>query len=375
MIAVFPSEFWVHRLGWTILHFLWQGTVIAAAYAMLRSLLGSAHLSSRGRYVLACAALGVMAVAPPLTFLLVSDANASSSWTVSAVEWQRLLTAVVALWPWGVVAFSIRLAGGWRLAARLRSTSHPAPVEWRRTLERIAARVGATQPVRLLVSSLVDVPTVVGWLRPVILVPVEFLTGLSVDHITAILAHELAHIRRSTIISRASCKAWSKQVLFYHPAVWWVSDQIRAERELCCDDLAVAAMGDALAYARALAELESRQPGRLTPVLAANGGSLVNRVRRLMEPAQAIANNLPGPGAASGMTLLWLAGIAMAAVHSAQTPVAHVDDMVSGSVSEPSPLVAFAGKARSTLLYDPILSARPAKLRSRSESYRRCRRR
>jgi hypothetical protein len=136
----------------------------------------------------------------------------------------------------------------------------------------------------------------------------------------ALLAHEIAHIRRSDYLaSILQCVA--EAVLFYHPAVWWISEPIRAERELCCDDLAVVASGDILTYAQALTALESLQPSRLAPVLAANGGSLVNRIRRLIEPSPSIENTLPGPGAAWAMTLLWLTGIGVATLHAAQTPV------------------------------------------------------
>jgi len=363
VITMFLSQFWVQRLGWTLLHFLWQGTVIAVVYAMLRRLLGRS-LSSQGRYALACTALMAMAVAPPLTFLLVPGAGGSSSWTISESEWQRLLPFVVALWLVGVLIFSIRLLGGWRFTASLRTTAHPAPAEWQHTLERIAAQVRVGRPVRLLISSLVDVPTVIGWLRPVILVPVECLTGLSFEHVAALLAHEMAHIRRHDYLA-SILQSIGEAVLFYHPAVWWISEQIRAERELCCDDLAVAASGDAVAYAHALAELESRQPARLKPALAANGGSLVNRIRRLIEPAQTIADSLPGPGAAWAMILLWAAGLGVAAVHGAQAPIPapHVENFNPIPLSGPrlpSPFPALASKARNTLLYDPVFSAQLA---------------
>jgi VWFA-related protein len=342
----------VQRLGWTLLRFLWQGTVIVVVYAVLRRMLGWS-LGAQGRYLLSCAALVTMTAAPPLTFLLIPDGRGTGSWTISAAASQRLMSGVVALWLLGALAFSIRLLGGWRFTARLRSTSHPAPAEWQRALEGISGGIGA---VRLLVSSLVDVPTVIGWVRPAILVPVEFLTGLSVEHVIALLAHEIAHIRRHDYLA-SILQSIAETVLFYHPAVWWISEQIRAERELCCDDLAVAATGDVLAYARALAELESRQPAHLQVVLAANGGSLVNRVRRLMEPSHAVANNLPGPGAAWAMTLLWLAGVGIAAFHGAQTPTVRV---TVASVALSTPARVIADRARNSLLYDPLLPEQPA---------------
>jgi len=357
VIAALLSQLWVERLGWTLLHFLWQGTAIGVVYAMLRTAL-TRSLSAQGRYVLACAALVAMTLAPVLTFLLIPNASGRALWTMSAATWQwflsRLLPGVVVLWLLGVLAFSIRLLGGWRVTARLRSTAHPALTEWQQTLERIAARVGARGCVRLLVSSLVEVPTVIGWLRPVILVPVEFLTGLPVEHITALLAHELAHIMRHDYLA-SILQRIAEAVLFYHPAVWWISQQIRTERELCCDDLAVAASGDVLIYARALAELESRQTSRLTHGLAANGGSLANRVRRLIEPAQDWANSGPAPGSTWAMILLCLAGAGMAAVHRAPTLIS-APPVVNMRVAKLSPLPA-----------NPV-TARLAQLRSRENA-------
>jgi GWxTD domain-containing protein len=152
----------------------------------------------------------------------------------------------------------------------------------------------------------------------------------------------------------------AEAVLFYHPAVWWISEQIRAERELCCDDIAVAVGGDVLAYARALEALESRQPVRLKTALAANGGSLVNRIRRLIEPesVRERGNNLPGPGAGWAMILLWIAGVGVSAVHAAQTPQIRRTLAPVPVTLSPEPLpTLLANRARNTLLFDPFLSA------------------
>ncbi len=228
-----------------------------------------------------------------------------------------------------------------------------------------------SQPVRLLVSSLVEVPMVIGWLRPVILVPIGALTGLPPEHVTALLAHELAHILRRDYIV-AVLQSVAEALLFYHPAVWWISGQIRAERELCCDDLAVAASGDVLIYARALAELESIQPSRL-PALAANGGSLVHRIRRLIEPAQSAVDALPGAVAAWAMVLLWVAGLGVVAAQASQphvraahrmeeSPVVAVASARFTAVSTPDDVAAptvmsgLASHARKTLLFDPFLA-------------------
>ena len=118
-----------------------------------------------------------------------------------------------------------------------------------------------------------------GLARPVILLPTIALTGLTSEQWQAILAHELAHVRRSDYLIN-SLQTVVETLLFYHPAVWWVSGRIRLEREHCCDELAVAACGDAAVYMRALAEMEHLQ-GVPEPALSVGGGSLVRRVRHL----------------------------------------------------------------------------------------------
>jgi len=339
----------IQRLGWTLVHFLWQGTVIVIVYAILRSLLARS-LSSRGRYALACGTLVSMAMAPPLTFLLTPAHDpAPALWAISTVSRHRILPVVVALWLAGVGVSSARLLGAWRWTVRMRLAAHAAPVEWQRMLETIATRVRANGRVRLMISALVDVPTVLGWLRPVILVPVEFLTGLPASHVSALLAHELAHIRRHDYLASVLQNV-AEAILFYHPGVWWISGQVRVEREACCDDLAVAAGGDVLIYVRALSELESRQPGGFRALPAANGGSLVNRIQRLLEPTRATADNFPGAWAAWTMMLLWLAGVGVTTMHAA--PVA--------PPAEPLPLPVVGGRvagALHVLFYDPILPA------------------
>ena len=349
----------VQRLGWTLLHFLWQGTAIAAIYAVLRGLIGRS-LSSQGRYVLACLTLVVMAATPVISFFLSGDLP-GVHWSMSVSVWQRVLPAFVGFWLVGVLVCSLRLFAAWKFTSRLRSTSHPAPAEWQTVIET---------PVRLLVSSIVEVPTVIGWLKPAILMPLGALTGLPPEHVRALLAHEMAHIRRHDYLA-SILQSVAESVLFYHPAVWWVSEQIRVEREACCDDVAVAACGDVVTYVRALAGLESLQTPRLRLAPAANGGSLVNRIRRLAEPEQPRAENLPAPAAAWAMTLLWLVGIGVASVHAAPTIVTapRVSTVTVAEEGKPSPITPapaslVASHARKALLFDPFLSAQLVQPRS-----------
>ncbi len=345
------SQPWVVRLGWALLHFLWQGTLIAVAFAVIRALLARS-LSAHARYLLACATLGTMTIAPVLTYFAAATAAPVSWQVIPSFAWVQALPWLVLAWLGGVAVFSARLIGGWRLASRMRSASvRPAPAEWQQMLEGLIARMGSSKPVRLLTSSLVEVPTVIGWLTPVILMPVGALAGLPPEHISALLAHELAHIRRHDYLANI-LQSIAEAVLFYHPAVWWVSDQIRAERELCCDDLAVAVSGgDVLTYARALAEVESFRPAHAGTVLAANGGSLSSRIRRLIGQTPSVSQSLPSPGAVLSLALLWLVGIGAVTMHgSTLEPAAQPPP-------PPSPAVPTIALQPPVLLPTPVLSA------------------
>jgi beta-lactamase regulating signal transducer with metallopeptidase domain len=331
-------------LGWTLLHFVWQGALISILFAVVRGL-SAASTSARARYALACMTLATMASAPILTYGFLAGSNTwqSASAQVPAIpltlaasggrlaapwyllwlsELQRALPWLVVAWFAGAVVLLIRLAGGSFVAARLRSNANrPTPHHLQDALNRIAVQLGVAYPVRLLVSSLVEAPAVVGWLRPVILMPVGALTGLAPEYIEALLAHELAHIRRHDYLVNV-LQSVVEAVLFYHPAIWWVSNQIRKERELCCDDLAVAASGDALTYVRALADLESCRPTHVRAAVAANGGSLLDRIRRLADPLQPVSHTVIGPVASFVVTLMVLSGAGVVVLRGAQTPAA-----------------------------------------------------
>ncbi len=313
---------WLARLGWTLLHFLWQGALVAALLAVLRARTASAPF----RYVSACLALAVMTAAPVVTFLMQGNDSGAASTGLAAARavflpgsgassslplesaWERVSPWLGLAWLVGVAGCSIRLLGGWLITARLR-TAHakPAPAEWLAKLAPLMKRMGVLRRVSLRASTLIETPVAMGWLRPVILVPVGALAGLSTAQVEGLLAHELAHIRRHDYLVNL-LQSLAEAVLFYHPAVWWVSRQIRIEREHCCDDLAVAATGgDVLTYARALAELESCRAAHVH-AMAATGGSLRNRIRRLANPAGSANHTVP-----TGAALALVAALLIAA--------------------------------------------------------------
>jgi uncharacterized protein (TIGR03435 family) len=335
-IQMLSSEAWVERLGWTLVHFLWQGLAIALVYAAADKVMAR-RCSPNGGYLLACAALVAMMAAPVTTWELMrppaatpgaayqvhgvppapsisSTAGAATlpdsvRATVPEVQPAQFLAWVVVVWLIGAAALWVRLAGGWVVAARMRSMLvRRAPQEWQQTLRKLAAQIGLSRPVRLLVSALVQVPTVVGWLRPVVLVPVGALGGLPDEYVEVLLLHELAHIRRHDYLVNM-LQSVAEALLFYHPAVWWVSGQIRAGRELCCDDIAVSVAGDALTYARALAHLESYRPAHISAAaLAATGGSLAGRIARLLGHSRPAVHTGLGPGVVTIAILLVTAG-------------------------------------------------------------------
>jgi beta-lactamase regulating signal transducer with metallopeptidase domain len=343
---------WIAPLGWALLHFLWQGAALVALLVLLLRL--PAARKPQARYMAACLALGVMAacpigsliavgrtptITPPATVVVDRLADLStapfprldhsslppssekrSGPRGSAPAVEPILPALVALWFAGVCVLSVRLLGGWVTAQQLpRRGAKSIEGALRVRLAELAHRMGVVRPVCLLASTVVSVPTVVGWLRAAILVPAGALSGLPPGQLEALLAHELAHIRRHDYLVNL-LQAVVETVLFYHPAVWWVSRQIRIEREHCCDDLAVALLGDRRAYARALTALEALRAATSPPALAGNGGDLLARIRRILGlPPQPAGPTATGIGGMIVLTLI-LAAVVAVQVSAADRP-------------------------------------------------------
>jgi TonB family protein len=297
----------IHALGWALVHFCWQGAAVAVVLWCSLGLLEGRE--ARVRYAAALAALALMVAAPVATFAHIAAAqyrlrallqgpvfdieggmavqvgagDVVVPWTVRAgVALDHALPWLLLAWMVGVVVCVGRLNLGLMVARRMRQVAtEPAAAELLELFERLRMRLGVRRAVNLMQSAVVQVPTVIGWMRPVVLLPVSCLTGLSEVQIEAILAHELAHVRRHDYLVSVA-QSVVEALLFYHPAVWWVSKQVRRERECCCDDVAVRMSGDRLAYARALSSLEEYRAGLPAMVLGANGGVLTMRIKRLL---------------------------------------------------------------------------------------------
>ena len=304
MNALLASPFAYH-LGWTLVHFLWQGLLLGGLYACLRSYMADA--SPQARYLLSLSTLAMLAFAPVLTLIYlmgtpqavpeITGFAASGHLFIPPVEpnlidsLREMLHPFV---PWTVPAWSVGVAllgfkafVGWRRARTLtRQASHSAPAGWQDAVSRLAAQVGVRMRVRLLVTARVAVPCVVGCLKPVILLPPAALTGLTPLQLEMVLAHELSHIRRHDYLVNL-VQVGIETLLFYHPVVRWVSRDARRERELCCDDSAVHACGDALHYAHALTDLAALRGDDLSPAMGVTGGDLAMRVERLITPHHA----------------------------------------------------------------------------------------
>jgi TonB family protein len=290
----------VSAVGITLVHFLWQGAGIGLiTAAVLATCPGS---QAQTRYKIAGAGLATMTMAPLVTLGFVwptapvmgataasmaaasVDTAADGFATSSALL--RWLPAAVAVWSVGVGVLTTRLFVAWIRTERVRRRDVAVVSEGlASSVRRIADDLGIRRPVATYLSGKIDVPTVIGWIRPTLLLPIGAFTGLSVQQIEAVLAHELAHVKRHDYLINV-LQNFAETVFFYHPAVWWVSRQVRLEREHCCDDVAVQRCGSPLLYARALTALEASRHSQATLALAATDGSLLGRVRRLLAPAQ-----------------------------------------------------------------------------------------
>ncbi len=280
-------------LSAALLHFIWQGT--AVAFLLWVVLFALRRGTPNARYIASCIALTLMAALPLATAWIVylqpselwpsvamgaaipaamkSIGAQPRAWMEIARQW------TLPVWAAGVLLFALRLAMGYRHLRVLRRAGEAVEAGAAEVVAVLARRMKIARPVRVLVSKLADSPCVIGWVRPAILLPAAALAGLDARQLEAILAHEMAHIRRHDFVVNA-LQTVVETMLFYHPATWWVSSRIRQEREYCCDDLVVRHCGDAAGYARALTKLE-RARVMPEPAVAANGGALLYRIQRL----------------------------------------------------------------------------------------------
>lgn len=309
----------LQSLAWALLHFLWQGCLVWVLTALAMGL--SRRSSAQLRYVLGILGLTLCLALPIGTFLklrpeAVGRAStqvlifpAESKYKTYASEAPQIVPAfqgfssrletttrsylpwVIQVWFFGSLLLALRLGGGWMGLQLMHRKARSAPAPWQQQLQRMSKALGLWRSPRFLLSNQILSPMVVGWVRPLLLMPAGLLSGLDPTAVEALLAHELAHIRRHDyLVNFTQCVV--EILLFYHPAVWWISRRVRTERELCCDDVAVAWCADPQLYAETLNRLHELRSRSLTPAIAATGGDFMFRIKRLLIPS-AIQSGTP----------------------------------------------------------------------------------
>ncbi|MEN9611001.1 MAG: hypothetical protein RLZZ628_1815 [Bacteroidota bacterium] len=321
---IFPDPF-IYALGWTVIHSLWQGTFVACLMALI--LTGLQNKSAETRYRVAGGALFASILGAVVTFF--SLYTASHNYTTPFLNETRQFTLVhltflaekesfgrqmyshiadflnehlfyiVIAWILGVEFFTMRLIGGfWMVMKIRRSPKIPLEAEWHEFVEMIREQMPFKQGVRLAESAAATVPMVIGWLKPLILLPIGTVNNMSASQVEAIIAHELAHIAGKDYLFN-TLQTIAEILFYYHPAIWWISAVIRAERENRCDDLAVQLCGNKMIYVKALVsmqELQKQLPkrnGMLGLALSFAGHRkypLLERVKRVLNQSQNKSN-------------------------------------------------------------------------------------
>jgi len=338
----------VQAIAWTLIHFCWQAAAIAVLYRGLSLL--TARSTSNTRYLLALGALLLMIAASIGTFAFEMQSESSSSpdaagpspyhyYHVSLAPFGSapaaaaagattvplspaphtlqlpalplpVLRALVGVWMLGVLVLALRSLGGWWLIQRLRATAIvEAPPAVRASFRRIAGALGLNRPVLLRVSSAITGPVTVGALRALVLLPLSAATSLSPEQLEVVLAHELAHVRRADFFWNL-VQTFAETLYFFHPAVWWIGTRIRQERELCCDDMALAIFPDPVVYASALYQLEKQRRPLAQFAMALDGhqpNTLRMRIARILgEPVSGASPRGPVSLAAAAAVLVVL---------------------------------------------------------------------
>lgn len=363
-------------IGWSLVHFLWQGTVIAL---LLQGVLAGCRTAA-GRYRTLMASLMLMLAAPLLTYWVLSQPEAilpplRETFGLVAPQSDGFAAAPVAApspglhfsvswlvyaWLAGVTTLSVRWLGGWVWLERVRRAAEPVRGDFSTRCRWLINKIGVSKSVQFAQSTLIAVPMVVGWLRPVVLIPLSTLTTLSPQQLDAVILHELAHIKRLDAFANLF-QILVETLLFYHPAVWWVSHRIRIERENCCDDIAVGLAGDSFGYAMALTMLEA---DRAFPemALAATGGALKARVKRLLGREEVPSRPFHLAAVAVALIGLVVGGGALKAMagvpHVAPPPIVAV--AAPAEPAQPEETVAVAvGAAGSMAVVAPVRPVSP----------------
>ncbi len=316
----FFPETLIEATGWMLFHSLWQGAMLTIILVVVLHILKK--YPAQVRYLLSFFTLVILMAWSGITFYraynyarekqelkktLISDParvieamhgkiqqtaiNKSTSPSQAQIRvvrfrgfMQRNFPIVFMLWLTGVFFFLFRMVGGFLYLRNLRGRQTlPLEDHWTRKIEKIKNRLGISRSIKALRSTVVKVPMVLGYIKPILLLPASFFTGLSGPELEAVITHELAHIMRHDYILNI-IQSVIETLFFFHPAVWMISKTIRDEREHCCDDLAIEITGDRVAYVKALAssqELVKHEEYQYALTFSSGKSSLLKRIIRI----------------------------------------------------------------------------------------------
>jgi len=315
LTAIMVNDGLIRALGNTLIHSLWQGVLLAAAGAVI--IIFTKKQRAAVRYNLLIAALLTFTVGVLITFVIqlqpaapsgnvalmaghanVTVVNADQTPGVVSIDpntgqslgdkLMEFLNAhcntIVLIWFLILCIKSIRLAvGGYEICLLKRTKLSPVNEYWEQRVHQLAERLKVKQAIAFLESGLAKAPMGIGHLKPLILIPIGFINALPASEVEAILIHDLAHIRRHDYLVNL-LQSFMEVVFFFNPAVMWISQLIKAERENCCDDIAISQAGSKANYIQALLSCQEYQlaaPG-LSMAMAKNNGDLLNRVKRIV---------------------------------------------------------------------------------------------
>ncbi|MEJ1241276.1 M56 family metallopeptidase [Chryseolinea sp. T2] len=299
-----------HAMGWTLLNSLWQGALCyLLGIAILRSI---PTKRSEARYAASVAVMSLMLISSAITFIVVYTPEVSAvsktAFVTSPVAYSQTVIAPVAtsslqaiisrmsevvgrqmglvsaIWLIGAVAFMLRIISGYWYIGFIRRSAQPLGSSWQDQVNELAGKLNIDRFVEVAQSGLINTPMVLGYIKPVIMVPVGMFSGLTTDQLEAIFVHELMHIRRRDYVVNL-IQTILEAIYFFNPFAWILSANIRREREHCCDDGVVMNQGNAIAYVRALAMLEEVRLSRtgVALSLAEDKNQLLHRIKRIME--------------------------------------------------------------------------------------------
>lgn len=362
----------ITALGWTLFHSLWQGALAAVVAAGADRLMRKKQANLR--YLAYFSILLVWLAAAVLTFGYhlgqINPKETTGAWLVSTSQVapetnlksmvEPYLVYFVVLWGCGLALGSFRLLKGFYGVRTLVRSGSRASSEWTENLEHLARLMGIKGKFELRLVANLDSPAVVGAFRAVVLLPAAVLTQLSTSQIEALLVHELAHFARRDYLANI-VQMVLEALFFYHPAVWWISGKVREERELACDEQVIALLKDRTTYVTALAQLEEIRGAKPRLAVAAKGGSLLNRIQRILGEN----HYRPLPSARLAAGLLATASVAVLSTLSQVAPAQQVAPLIESKPEKPVKLVTLPPDEQPSTLAPKVVLSPPAKAISR----------